>query len=36
MFQLHLAIIRPKTEHSSGTFSDCALYGITYRLHYIL
>ena len=25
-----------KKEHSSGTFSDCALYGIPYRLHFIL
>ena len=25
MFQLQRAIMRPKTEHGSGTFSDCAL-----------
>ena len=36
MFQLQRAIIRPKTEDSSGTFSDCALYGIPYHPHFIL
>jgi len=34
MFQLQWAIIRPKTEQSSGTFNDCALYGIPYCLHF--
>jgi len=34
MFQLQLAIIRPKTERSPGTFNDCALYGIPYHLHF--
>jgi len=32
MFQLQRAVIRTKTEQSPGTFDDCALYGIPYRL----
>jgi len=36
MFQLQRAIIRPKTEQSPGTFSDCALYGMPYRLHFLI
>ena len=32
MFRLQRAIIRPTTERSPGTFDDCALYGIPYRL----
>ena len=36
MFQLHWAIIDPKTERSRGTFSDCALYGIPYSLQFQL
>jgi len=36
MFQLHWAIIDPKTEQSPGTFSDCALYGIPYSLQFQL
>jgi hypothetical protein len=34
MYQLERAIIRPKTDRSSGTFRDCALYGITYSLQF--
>ena len=36
MFQLQRAIFRPKMEHSSGTFSDYAVYGIPYCLYFIL
>jgi len=31
MFHLQRTMIRPKTEHSPGTFNDCALYGIPYH-----
>ena len=34
MFQLQPAIIRPKTERSSGTFNDYAIYGIPYSLQF--
>jgi hypothetical protein len=34
MFRLQRAIIRSKTEQSPGTFSDCALCGIPYTLHF--
>jgi len=34
MFQLKQAIIRPSTERSPGTFSECELYWIPYSLVY--
>jgi hypothetical protein len=34
MFQLQRAIIRPTTERSPDTFSECAHYGIPYNLQY--
>jgi hypothetical protein len=34
MFQLQRAVIRPTTERSPGTFSDCALYGIQCSVQY--
>jgi len=36
VFQLQRAIIRPTTERSPGTFSECALYGIPYSVIYII
>jgi len=33
---VHWTIIRPNTKHSTGTFSECAHYGIPYCLQIIL